>query len=151
MRHTLVILACVCMGLFVVADLLVRVLFEPEFEPMAPALRILLPGAAVYGLAAAFSGYYTYQRGKPWAAAIVAGLGLVVDILLALLLVPRFGVNGAAIASTVAYSVAMVVGVAAFLRSAHLRPSDALRFGKRDVDDYRALFARVRALVARRQ
>ncbi len=149
MRHSLVILGVVCAGLFIVADLLVGLLFDPEFEPMAPALRILLPGAGLYGLAAAFSGYYTYQRGKPWAAAVIAGLGLGIDIVLALILVPILGVNGAALASSIAYSVAILAGIAVFLRSSGLKPSDAFRFGKRDVDDYRTLFARVRAFARR--
>lgn len=146
MRHTLVILLAVCGGLFLVADLLVLP-FGDGFGETAPALRLLLPGTMFYGLAASFSAYYTYQRGKPWAAAVVATSGLVIDIGLALVLVPRMGVNGAALASSIAYSSAMLGAVAVFIRDAKLRPAQVFRFGRAEVGDYLELLQRVRGLL----
>lgn len=150
MRHTVVILLVVCGTLFAFADIIVGVVFKPEFAPMAGSLRILLPGTLLYGLASAFSGYYTYQRGKPWAAAVVAGAGLAIDLVLAVILVPRMGVNGAALASSIAYSVAILGGVAVFLRGTGLGLADVFRFGREDFDDYVRLVARIRRLVASR-
>ena len=149
MRHTLVILAAVALGLFLAAGLIVRVLFDPEFAGAASALRYLLPGVWLYGLAAAFSGYYTYQRGKPWAAAVVAGGGLAIDIAFAIVLVPRMGVNGAALASSIAYGVAMTGAVLVFARGTHRNPLDVLLFRRSDLEDYRTLVTRVRAVLAR--
>jgi O-antigen/teichoic acid export membrane protein len=150
MRHTIVMLLAVCGTLFALADVIVSVVFKPEFAPMAAALRILLPGTLLYGLASAFSGYYTYQRGRPWAAAIVAGAGLAIDIGLALILVPIMGVNGAALASSIAYSLAILGGIAVFLRSTGLGPAAVFRFGRDDLNDYVALSRRMRGLLATR-
>ena len=147
MRHTIVILFVVCGTLFVLADLIVGLVFEPEFAPMATALRILLPGTLLYGLASAFSGYYTYQLGRPWAAAIVAGVGLAIDIALAFVLVPIMGVNGAALASSIAYSLAIIGGIAVFLRHTGLSPTAVFRFGREDVHDYVLLIGRMRELI----
>ena len=147
MRHTIVILLVVCATLFALADVIVGLVFKPEFAPMATALRILLPGTLLYGLASAFSGYYTYQLGRPWAAAIVAGAGLVIDIGLAVLLVPLMGVNGAALASSIAYSLAILGGIAVFLRNTGLSPAAVFRFGREDVNDYVLLARTVRGLI----
>jgi len=59
------------------------------------------------------------------------------------------GVNGAALASAVAYSLAILGGLAAFARSEGLGPVDLFRFGRAEVDDYRTLVRRIRGLAAR--
>jgi stage V sporulation protein B len=146
MRHTLVLLGVVCLVLFVFADLLLMVL-RPEFAAGASALRILLPGTLIYGLAPAFSGFYTYQRGMPWASALVAGVGLVLNMALSIVLVPPMGVNGAALASAIGYTIAIAGALVYFMWDAKVGPSTIFRFGRADVDDYRSLIARVRAVV----
>ncbi len=149
MRHTLVILSAVCIVLFAGATVIVDTFFNKEFAGMATALRILLPGTLLYGLAAAFSGFYTYQRGIPWAAAVVAGVGLAVDLSLDFVFVPKMGVNGAALASAIAYGVAMLGAIAFFLRDTGTSPAAVFRFGRADIDDYRILFTRLRAAVTK--
>ncbi len=148
MRHTIVMLTVVCGLLFAVAPLIESVAFS-KYDGMATALRFILPGILVYGLAQSFSGFYTYQRGLPWVSAIVAGSGLVLDIALALILVPRMGVNGAALASAIAYSAAMLGALLFFLRGEHLHPAEVFRFGRADVADYQSLLRRLRAGLAR--
>ena len=144
-RHTLVALGLVCLALFALADALVALLFSEEFAAMSASLRILLPGTLLYGLAAALSGFYTYQRGQPWFAALIAGVALAADLALAVALVPAMGVEGAALATTLAYALAMALAAALFARDSGLGPLALVRFGREDVDDYRALAARLRA------
>ena len=76
MRHTVILLAGICTLLFAGADVIQRVLFS-EYEGMASALRLVLPGVLMYSLAQSYSGYYTWQRGMPWVSAAVAGAGLI--------------------------------------------------------------------------
>ena len=148
-RHTTAAVGVVCLALFVVAGPLVDLLFGEEFSGMVAPLRILLPGTLIYGAAAGLSGFYTYQRGQPWFAAAVAGLALVIDLVLAVILVPVMGVSGAAVATSVSYAVAIAVGVALFVRHAGVSPLAIVRFGRDDVADYRALATRLRAAVGR--
>ncbi|MBK7726262.1 MAG: hypothetical protein IPI33_13825 [Dehalococcoidia bacterium] len=95
MRHTVILLAGICTLLFAGADVIQRVLFS-EYEGMASALRLVLPGVLMYSLAQSYSGYYTWQRGMPWVSAAVAGAGLCLDLVLAVVLIPKFGINGVA-------------------------------------------------------
>ncbi len=145
MRHTVLLLAAICAGLFLVADVIQAILF-PDYEGMATALRLVLPGVLVYSLAQSFSGFYTWQRGMPWVSAAVAGTGLCINMVLAWILIPRMGINGAALSSTVSYSTAIILGLAAFVRSEHIEPAKVFRFGRADVEDYRTLIGRLRAL-----
>lgn len=148
MRHTLLLLGAICTVLFVLSPLIESVVFS-KYDGMGAALRFLLPGVVLYGLAQAFSGFYTYQRGMPWMAAIVAGSGLALDMFFALLLIPPMGVNGAALASALAYSLAVLGGLTVFARSEGLAPAQLLRFGTAEWQDYRGLLQRLRAGIAR--
>ncbi len=148
MRHTVLLLGVICTGLFLLAGVLEAV-FPASYGGMASALRFILPGVLLYGLAQSFAGFYTYQRGMPWVSSVVAGGGLVIDLALASLLIPAMGVNGAALASAIAYSVAILGGLAVFARSERLGPRDIFQFGAAEVRDYRTLARRLRGLVAR--
>ena len=149
MRHTVVLLGVVCGGLFAAAPLVELAFGGDKYAGVATALRILLPGVLVYGLAQSYSGFYTYQRGLPWVSAVVAGTGLVLDVILAIILVPRMGINGAALASAIAYSVAIGGGLVVFVRREHLGAQQVFRFGRAELDDYRGLLTRLRSAVVR--
>jgi len=145
MRHTLVLLALLCVVLFLAAGVIQSVLF-PDYPGMASALRFILPGVLLYSLAQSYSGFYTQQRGMPWVSAVVAGGALCIQMAFAFALIPLMGVNGAALASALGYSIAILAGIVIFARSEHLRPAQIFRFGAADVEDYRSLFGRLRAL-----
>ncbi|MFN0095125.1 MAG: polysaccharide biosynthesis C-terminal domain-containing protein [Dehalococcoidia bacterium] len=147
MRHTLLILGLACLFVALVADVVVQLLFAPEYDAAATALRILLPGTLIYGLAAAISGFYTYQRGRPWLAGIISSTSLVVGISLAFVFVPRWGVNGAALATSVSYIVAIGAAAAFFVFENKLPLRTLVRFTAEDLDDYRAFARRITAVL----
>ncbi len=146
MRHTLVLLGAVGLVLFALADVLFMVL-RPEYAAGATALRILIPGTLIFGLISGFSGFYTYHRGMPWASAIVAAIGLVANLVISSLLVPVMGVNGAALGSTLGYTIAVGCGIGYFMWDTGASPRSVFWFGQADVDDYRTLISRVRSIV----
>lgn len=147
MRHTLLILGIVGAGLFALAGPVVDVVFPAEFRGMVTPIRILLPGTLIFGLAAAFSGYFTYQLGRPWASVVVASTALAADIALAIVLVPALGIDGAALATTVSYVCAMAIALAWFARASGLGLAGVFRYSRADLEDYRSLFGRLRAAV----
>ena len=145
MRHTVVLLGLLCPVLFAGADLIESIIF-PKYDGMAMALRILLPGVFLYGLSQAYSGFYTYQRGRPWMVSMVAATALVINIGLALILVPEYGINGAAWASAIGYAVAIVVALLLFTRAERLHPLAPFAVGRGELADYRSLGRQLRRL-----
>jgi O-antigen/teichoic acid export membrane protein len=79
------------------ADLAIRLLAGPEFEPAAEALQILAPTLAVGCLVTVWTLALLALRRAGWVLAVNIAV-LVVTLALALLLVPAHGSNGAAIA-----------------------------------------------------
>jgi len=75
--------------------------FGPEFSTGFSALLILLVGACANAFAGSV-GYMMIMGGKQQLAAMIVGGALVVNVVLNIILIPRFGIVGAAIATSVA-------------------------------------------------
>jgi len=83
-------------------------------------LALLMPGTLAYSVASAVSAYFTNHLGKPQLAGRIAALSMVSNLVFSALLVPRFGIAGAATATSLSYSLAIAVGLAMFLRASGL-------------------------------
>ncbi len=91
-----------------------------EYGASLLPLAVLLPGALLFGGASVLSAYFTNHAGRPQVPAQVAALSLVINAVLALLLVPRMGSAGAALAASVAYACSVAVLLWRFARHAGL-------------------------------
>ena len=88
----------------------------PDYLGARAALLVLLPGVALYAGASSLSAFYTNFHGRPQWAARVAGLSLVIALLIAAIAVPLLGAVGAALGTTVAYTVSIALACHGFLR-----------------------------------
>ena len=113
------------------ADPLLAIAFGAPFGDGTTALRILLlamiPLSVVRVLAGDLKG-----RGRPGTVSIAMGLTMILAVTLNLLLIPAFGIEGAAIGSVLSYSAGALALIAAFARATGARPR-ALLPGPSDV------------------
>jgi O-antigen/teichoic acid export membrane protein len=105
-----------CATIFVTAPWLVTFLFGSRFTGAVLACRILLPGTLFFGLRQVL---YEGARalGKPAVPSYAEGVGTLMTVVGLLLLLPRFGFVGAAIASTFAYGISLLFIVLMFSRA----------------------------------
>ena len=101
-RYTFLLTAVMAVGLAALAHVAVPLYFGAEFEPAITPLLLLLPGALGFALArpilAVAQGNGTLRY--PIAA---TGAAAGINVALNLLLIPPFGMHGAAIATTIGY------------------------------------------------
>lgn len=131
--------------LWVVARFSLPWVLGPAYAASVPLLTLLLPGVLVFGGASALSAYFTNHAGRPQVPAQVAALSLLLNATLALLLVPRLGMAGAALAASISYAVAVLVLAWRFAAHAGLAPSAVLVPGAQWLADLRALASRRRS------
>ena len=146
MRHSLFIIGVIAAALLVVADPLLRLLYTDAYHAAVAPFRWLVPGIAAYGLASVLSAYYTNQRGHPHVPLVIAGLSTLLNLTACVTLIPLLGLSGAAIASTIGYTVAIVAGLIAFQRSTRLPWREILLINGSDLRDYLHLLQRLIAL-----
>ncbi|HOS42343.1 MAG TPA: polysaccharide biosynthesis C-terminal domain-containing protein [Armatimonadota bacterium] len=140
---------------------LIRLAFGHRFAPSYLAMVLLLPGMVAMGLARVL-GADIAGRGFPRYGALAAWITLVVTVLLDLLLIPRalalpglpalyglgWGINGAAVASSAAYTVSLLVLTIAYRRLTGIALRDL--FLPR-LAEFAELTGRLRSLAGRRQ
>jgi len=114
-RHTIFITLILATGLAILAKPLIVLLFGASFEPAVVPLLLLLPGVVALSLSKILTSDLA-GRGRPEFGAIAAWASLAVTVSLDLFLIPRWGIAGAALASTLAYSLATIIVVLAFLK-----------------------------------
>lgn len=95
--------------------------FGLEFQESIPSLLWLLPGVAAFGITNVVSSYVV-GIGKPRLTFLFAVVCLVVMVTLDVFLVPLWGIDGASIASSIAYFVTTLVSIAVFVRESGANP-----------------------------
>ncbi|MFG1686372.1 lipopolysaccharide biosynthesis protein [Nonomuraea sp. NPDC049269] len=107
----------VCAGLLAAASpLLVPWVFGPAYQRSVLPLAILGPGVTAYA-SARLAGQYLIRLGRPLSMSGITVGALVVNVVLDLLLIPSWGAAGAALSSTIAYSLLAFIEVMWFRRA----------------------------------
>ena len=114
-RNTLLITLLASLAVFLLGRYVILLLYGSEFLPSVRPLWILLPGIVSLSVYKVL-GNEIAGRGKPVINSIALGVSLVVNFFLNWLLIPRWGISGAAFASTVSYTVTAVMTLVVFTR-----------------------------------
>ena len=131
-RLTGFITVVIAVGLFFASRFLITMLYGKEFLPALYPLWILLPGmVGVSYSQVIFSDLG--GRGKPYYGTIAASFALLVTIGIDLLLIPRWGILGAAIASSLSSLTNATVAIIAYLRLTGIRLPDVLLVQRKDI------------------
>jgi O-antigen/teichoic acid export membrane protein len=142
-RHTFFIMIITSLSLAVLATPLIKIIFGQAFLPSVLPLLILLPGIIAFGiggvLAADLSG-----RGKPQFAIYSSFVCLIINIVLNILFIPKWGISGAAFASSVAYWADTLIIIWAFLKISKRSLKDVLVIKAQDFQDYLRLISNFR-------
>lgn len=129
-------------GIAIVGPSVIGPLYGERFHASIIPLLLLLPGIVLFSVTIILSGQLA-GIGKQIYTTLVAGIAFLCTLLLDLLLIPRWGANGAAVASTCAYTLSMVLTWYFFQR---IHPavtlSDLLLLQRQDLLNLRTVFQR---------
>ncbi|WP_010270030.1 oligosaccharide flippase family protein [Paenibacillus senegalensis] len=120
-------------GLFfwLLAPLLIGLLYGADFAASGIVIRYLLPGILVMVIFKLIHSDLS-GRGAPLVSLNVSLIALAVNLVLNLLLIPRMGAIGSAIASSVSYSIAGLSFVWIYARRESIRVRDVLVLNRED-------------------
>jgi O-antigen/teichoic acid export membrane protein len=148
-RHTLVITLFATVGGIVAGIVGIPLLYGAEYRPAILPLLALGPGVVVMSLYKVLTRNFS-SRNRQQVSVVVALLGLTLNVLLDVLLIPRWGTVGAAVASSCAYGVMGVALLIAFRRESQLTWRQIVLPAKSDWQRYAQLELYVRTKVQQR-
>ena len=110
----------------------IDLVYGTRFHDAATPLRILVPGIVAFSTAGTFAAFFIVQAGRPLIISLINVVMIAVQAAMCFALVPRFGMSGAARASTVTYVAGALMNTAWFCHITRvrfwdvwiLRPSD---------------------------
>jgi O-antigen/teichoic acid export membrane protein len=133
-RHVMVWTGAACLLVFLLADVVVRMLYSPTFATAAAPLRWLLPGIFTLSIGKVLVAELLAQE-KPRYTVWASGMAALVNVAGNLALVPHLGVSGAALASSLSYTLLSFILVWYYLRETGVswtalvpRPSDLMAY-----------------------
>ena len=136
-RHTLFIVFILSIVLLFLAKPLILVVFGISFLPSVKPLMILLPGIVALSFAKVLTSDLA-GRGTPEFGTYASIVSLTVNIPLNLYFIPKWGISGAAFASSIAYILATLIIVAAFVKISEKSWFDILLINKQDFQAYKS-------------
>jgi O-antigen/teichoic acid export membrane protein len=150
-RNTIFITFLSAIAMLVLGRTLILILFGPAMLPAVAALWLLLPGIVTASAAKVIASYLS-GIGKPIYATYISSSHLALTVILDLTLIPRYGIYGAAIASSIVYTSAAAFSVIVFMRESHNSLTETIFVNANDIARYmrvaRTTYSRITSLGA---
>jgi len=110
MKYTACVLFPIGLGAGFFAEDIVTIVFGGEFVNAALSLQILIVGTVILGIVKAIGGSIA-GVGRPDIGLKIVGIAAIINIILNVLLIPYFGIIGAAIATAISLSLVGFLGL----------------------------------------
>ena len=149
-RTTIAVALVTSIPAFVLGPRIVRIVYGSAFADAGVALRLILPGIVAYSVVAVLSRYIV-GRGRPGTGTLILLSGLAINVIANLLLVPRFGINGAAASSSISYGLTAIMTLVVFRRLSGRGVTETLVIRASDLRVLRGLAGAVRARLSGRR
>lgn len=148
-RHIFAFNLFIGFALFLIAEVLINILYGSEYKESVVALRFLIPGIVFMGMSKVLANDIA-GRGSPGINTIHSVIALALNIIFNLLLIPKMGVKGAALASTISYTSIAAMKVFTFTRLFGVKWYQVFVFTKDDLRGWRKLLGILKTRVLTR-
>lgn len=149
-RHTFLVVVCGGLSAALLGPILIEVLFGHAYASASGPIRILCLGTALFAPQGLVNLYYVNHRGKPAFPLFIGLFSISISVTSGIILIPVYGTNGAAWATTLSYGIASTASVALFLRQSGLPHSELWRVRRSDIGAYVRLGREILARINRR-
>jgi O-antigen/teichoic acid export membrane protein len=133
LRVSLVIVGVVSIFLILLSEKIILGMYGEQFKESIAVLNYLLPGVVILTFFKVMNMDLAGQ-GKPWVSIKAMLPALIINIVINLILIPKFGAKGAAIASTVSYGIAGILFLFFYSKATGLPIRVILGYSKKDFD-----------------
>ncbi len=118
--------------LYFTCDYLIPLIYAGKFNPAIEPFTVLLPGIAALSVGNILA-HNLLGRKFPVYASLASGIGVVITVVLDLILIPEYGILGAAAASSVSYSCTAAAFIYFYRKKTEFRFTDLLIIQKEDL------------------
>lgn len=140
-RNVLLISIITSIILVLISDFLILLLFGSAYEDAALPLKILMPGIVFLSVDRILSNDLS-GRGKPEMSMYTSITTIILNIFLNIILIPKYGLSGAAFSTSLSYTVAFIIKIIIFKRLTGKKIVSILIINHEDILLYKKLYKR---------
>ncbi len=129
--------------LFLLSKYVILFLFGEQFRGSIMVLKLLLPGVLLLTIFKVLN-MDVAGKGKPWLSMTAMIPAVIINILLNILWVPKYGANGSALASTISYSVAAILFLLIYSKYVQIPIKEIFTFNHEDKLAVRSVYLKVK-------
>lgn len=141
-RHTLWITALATLGLLAAGGWLIPLAYGQAYRPAIAPFMVLMPGCLAMAVYKILTRNFT-SRNRQQVSILAASVSLVSNIALNILLIPRMGVIGAALASLISYTTAATILALIFRRETGIPLKQILIIRRADLSRYAEAWSQI--------
>lgn len=108
-KYSMIIILPIVVTIVVFSDLVIQFFFGVEFLPASPALKVLGIGV-IFTMLHSINTRFLAGIGKPKICSMIVYIAAVLNLILNLILIPIYGIIGAAVTTAISYIVMMIIG-----------------------------------------
>lgn len=142
MRHSLALVCLASIVIFVFAPPLVVFVYGKAFAGAGLVVRVLIPGIIAYSMMPSLATFFSQQLGKPRIPLVFSTLSTLICAGATAFLLPRIGIVGGALATSVSYSVAFTLACLYFLKITPVRARSLFVLSAQDISLYKGIMRR---------
>jgi O-antigen/teichoic acid export membrane protein len=142
MRNTLFITTFIGILLWFGGGIFIKLFFGTAFIPSITLLRILIPGIVIFSINRVLCSYFA-GTGRPEYGTYTSIVSFSLLLTLSFSFIPKIGIIGAPIASTIAFIASSTVAITLFIRTSRYSIKEILIAKKEDLERYPIFLNRI--------
>lgn len=141
MRHSVALTVAGGAVIAVLTPVLIPLVYGKAFSGSVLVTELLIPGVVAYSMMGALNTFFQQQLGEPRVPLMLRLGSAAICAIVTLLALPRVGIAGGAIATTVSYVATFTLATAYFCRQTGTTPARLFLLSKQDLVPYRAMMS----------
>jgi O-antigen/teichoic acid export membrane protein len=117
--------------LVLLAKYVILLMYGEKFTPSTAVIQLLMPGVLLLTIYKVLN-MDLAGKGKPWISMKAMIPAVILNILLNILLIPKYNANGSAVASTISYTFAAILFLYFYSKEVGIPIKEILRYSRKD-------------------
>ncbi len=143
LRISILVIGIGALALFFISEQVIVLMYGNAFVNSVLVLNVLLPGVVLLTVFKVINMDLS-GKGKPWVSLKAMLPALIINIILNFILIPQQGASGAALASTISYTIAAILFVHFYSKEVSIPIKDILGYKKSDFQPFIKILKKVK-------
>jgi O-antigen/teichoic acid export membrane protein len=138
-KNTFWLMMILAIGAYFTSSFLISLVYGSEYLSVIGPFKLLLPGVVFLGSCSVLSQYFIGNGLVGWTNYVYL-MSIVINVVLNLILIPKYGISGAAIATSITYVLSTIVMIILFIRESSVSLKELYLIDAVDISQYKVIF-----------